>query len=110
MNNSSKLVEFLYTGQNKKLRVDSYLANYADQYSRSYIKKLIIDGFLSINSKSIKDPSFKLSSGDKIELYIPPGPRLGANVINAEGVSKSFGDKLLLLAKIIAALQDISAF
>ncbi len=32
---------------------------------------------------------------DKIELYIPPGPRLGTNVINAEGVSKSFGDKLL---------------
>ena len=30
-----------------------------------------------------------------IELYIPPGPRLGNNVINAEGVSKSFGDKLL---------------
>ena len=32
---------------------------------------------------------------DKIELYIPPGPRLGANVIDAENVSKSFGDKLL---------------
>ena len=32
---------------------------------------------------------------DKIELYIPPGPRLGTNVINAEGVSKAFGDKLL---------------
>jgi ATP-binding cassette ChvD family protein len=30
-----------------------------------------------------------------IELYIPPGPRLGNNVINAEGVSKSFGEKLL---------------
>ena len=32
---------------------------------------------------------------EKIELYIPPGPRLGNNVIDAEGVSKSFGDKLL---------------
>ena len=32
---------------------------------------------------------------NKIELYIPPGPRLGTNVINAEGVSKAFGDKLL---------------
>ena len=32
---------------------------------------------------------------DKIELYIPPGPRLGTNVIDAEKVSKSFGDKLL---------------
>ena len=32
---------------------------------------------------------------DIIELYIPPGPRLGNNVIDAEGVSKAFGDKLL---------------
>ena len=32
---------------------------------------------------------------EKIELYIPPGPRLGSNVIDAEGVSKAFGDRLL---------------
>ncbi|MEC9209519.1 MAG: energy-dependent translational throttle protein EttA [Bacteroidota bacterium] len=32
---------------------------------------------------------------DKIELYIPPGPRLGSHVIDAKGVSKAFGDKLL---------------
>ena len=32
---------------------------------------------------------------EKIELYIPPGPRLGTNVIEAKGVSKAFGDKLL---------------
>jgi len=29
------------------------------------------------------------------EIYIPPGPRLGDIVIQAEGVSKAFGDKLL---------------
>jgi ATP-binding cassette ChvD family protein len=32
---------------------------------------------------------------EKLELYIPNGPRLGNNVINAVGVSKAFGDKLL---------------
>ena len=31
----------------------------------------------------------------KLELYIPPGPRLGSKVIEVENVSKSFGDKLL---------------
>ena len=30
-----------------------------------------------------------------IELYIPPGPRLGTNVIDSIGVSKAFGNKLL---------------
>ncbi|MFY0593791.1 energy-dependent translational throttle protein EttA [Roseivirga sp.] len=31
----------------------------------------------------------------KLELYIPAGPRLGNKVIEAKGVSKAFGDKLL---------------
>ena len=32
---------------------------------------------------------------EKLEIYIPSGPRLGNEVIEAKGVSKSFGDKLL---------------
>jgi len=32
---------------------------------------------------------------EKLEIYIPNGPRLGTNVIEAVGVSKAFGDKLL---------------
>jgi energy-dependent translational throttle protein EttA len=31
----------------------------------------------------------------KLELYIPPGPRLGSKVIEVNGVSKAYGDKLL---------------
>ncbi len=32
---------------------------------------------------------------DKLELFIPAGPRLGGKVIEVKGVSKAFGDKLL---------------
>ena len=32
---------------------------------------------------------------EKLEIYIPNGPRLGTNVIEANRVSKAFGDKLL---------------
>jgi sulfate-transporting ATPase len=32
---------------------------------------------------------------EKLEIYIPPGPRLGSKVIEANGVSKAFGDRLL---------------
>ena len=32
---------------------------------------------------------------EKLEIYIPNGPRLGTNVIEAKGVSKAFEDKLL---------------
>ncbi|MCI2227761.1 energy-dependent translational throttle protein EttA [Polaribacter sp. MSW13] len=32
---------------------------------------------------------------EKLEIYIPNGPRLGTNVIEASGVSKAFDDKIL---------------
>ncbi len=32
---------------------------------------------------------------EKLEIYIPNGPRLGTNVIDARAVSKAYGDKLL---------------
>ena len=39
-------------------------------------------------SKEARDPS--------MEIVIPPGPRLGGEVVAFEGVSKSFGDRLLI--------------
>src|SRR5665811_1400433 len=32
----------------------------------------------------------------ELEIYIPPGPRLGKLVIEAEGVGKAYGDRLLV--------------
>ncbi len=32
---------------------------------------------------------------EEMEIFIPPGPRLGDKVINAEGIAKSFDDRLL---------------
>jgi sulfate-transporting ATPase len=39
-----------------------------------------------------EDSSEKL---DKVEIYIPPGPRLGDIVVEARGVKKAYGDNLL---------------
>jgi ATP-binding cassette ChvD family protein len=36
------------------------------------------------------------SRGETQELFIPPGPRLGDVVVRAEGVRKSYGDRLLM--------------
>jgi energy-dependent translational throttle protein EttA len=33
---------------------------------------------------------------EDLEIYIPPGPRLGDVVVNFKGVSKAFGDRLLI--------------
>ena len=33
---------------------------------------------------------------DKLQISIPPGPRLGDTVVEAEGITKAFGDRLLI--------------
>lgn len=33
---------------------------------------------------------------EKLEIFIPPGPRLGSSVIEVEGLTKGFGDRLLI--------------
>lgn len=48
---------------------------------------------LSNYDKLLNEDQKKLE--EKLEIYIPNGPRLGTNVIEAEGVAKAFGDKLL---------------
>ncbi len=42
-----------------------------------------------------EDQDMDLDRRETREIHIPPGPRLGDKVIEAEGLSKAFGDKLL---------------
>ena len=51
--------------------------------------KARISNYDKLLSQDIKEKE------QKLELFIPPGPRLGSKVIEAHGVSKAFGDKLL---------------
>lgn len=48
---------------------------------------------ISAYEKMLEDDGEKRS--DEIEIFIPPGPRLGNVVIDAENIGKAFGDKLL---------------
>ena len=47
------------------------------------------------NYDKMLEESQKEMSYDALELYIPPGPRLGDVVIEAKNIAKAFGDKLL---------------
>jgi ATP-binding cassette ChvD family protein len=48
---------------------------------------------LSAYDKMVSEDSKEREA--KLELFIPPGPRLGTKVLEVEDVSKAFGDKLL---------------
>jgi sulfate-transporting ATPase len=51
--------------------------------------KARLNSYEKLLSEEIKEKE------EKLELFIPPGPRLGNKVIEATGVAKAYGDKLL---------------
>jgi sulfate-transporting ATPase len=51
--------------------------------------KARLERFEELNSREFQQRN------ETAEIYIPPGPRLGNKVIEVEGISKSFGDRLL---------------
>ena len=57
--------------------------------ARQAKSKARLQAYESMMSEDVKQKE------EKLELFIPNGPRLGNEVIEFEGVSKSFGDKLL---------------
>jgi len=55
------------------IRLDRYLAEVLPEFSRSYIQKLITQGYVSINEQSTKS-SQKLNNRDRIAITVPPPP------------------------------------
>jgi len=53
------------------IRLDKYVAEVLPQFSRSYIQKLITQGYISVNEQSAKT-SQRLKDNDKITIKIPP--------------------------------------
>ena len=61
--------EFISDNENE-IRIDVFLNNHIEELSRTYIRKLIKDGYASVNGKPIKN-NFKLKPLDKVKLNIP---------------------------------------
>ena len=51
-------------------RIDKFLAQEMEMYSRSYIQKLLKDGLVSVNGIIVK-ANYKVSPDDRIEVQIP---------------------------------------
>ena len=54
-----------------EIRLDQFLKNNISELSRTRIKKLIINGFIKLNSKIIIDPSYIVKENDICTLRIP---------------------------------------
>src|SRR4030043_495636 len=55
------------------LRLDRYVSQSCKELSRSYIQKLIEEGYVTVNAQVAK-PSLKAKIGDVIVINLPPPP------------------------------------
>jgi 23S rRNA pseudouridine1911/1915/1917 synthase len=63
------MIHLVAEGQTERL--DRFIATKKPELSRSYIQKLINDGYISVNSKSAR-ASLKLKDGDCVDIILPP--------------------------------------
>ncbi len=66
--------QFVVHIEDDKKRVDIFLDKKIENQSRTYIKSMILNGYLKINNSEIRLPSYKLKKEDKIQFKIVEKP------------------------------------
>lgn len=62
--------EFFIVESDAGERIDRYLSEMPEGYSRSFLQKLIKENHIKVNDKPVK-PSYRLVLGDSIEVFLP---------------------------------------
>ena len=68
---------------NEEIRIDKFIADNADDISRSYAQKLISDCLVTVNGKAVKS-NYKTKSGDIIEISVPDPVKLDVKAEDIE--------------------------
>ena len=66
-----KIIKLIVNEFENEIRIDFFLTKKKKELSRTRVKKLILNKYLKINNIIIKNPSKKVSAGDKIIFEIP---------------------------------------
>ncbi len=61
---------FVCRGKHAGMRLDSYLAELLGEYSRDYIKELILDGLVTVDGRRVK-PGRRVKAGQVVEVFVP---------------------------------------
>lgn len=67
--------EIRFISENEGNRIDAWLSGSLGNYSRSYIQKLITDGLVFVNNKSVKS-NYKVKFNDEVLVKIPEPEKL----------------------------------
>ena len=65
-----QLLEYVVLQNDHNTRIDKYISTMNEDLSRSYIQKLIGDGLVFVNDKTVK-ASYKVQENDRVEIQLP---------------------------------------
>lgn len=69
-NNNTEQINLVVDTEDKNIRIDKYISEELEDVSRSRIQKLIEEGLVKVNNKSVKS-NYKVNAGDVIIVNIP---------------------------------------
>ena len=93
-----ELIKFTTEIQDIDERLDVYLSNALEHFSRSRIQKLIKDGSVKVNSNEVKS-SYGLKDSDEIEILIPEASELKLEAENIPLDIQYEDDDMLVINK-----------
>ena len=65
------IINLVAKKKDSEIRVDTFISKNKEEFSRTRVKNLILDGKLKINDIIVKDPSKKINTGDILVFEIP---------------------------------------
>ena len=68
--NQGNILHIVVDESDKNTRLDKYIADETEGYSRSFIQKLIKEKSVTVNGKSVK-PNYNVNTSDNIDINIP---------------------------------------
>ncbi len=71
MRKIAETVEFEVGEDQEGVRLDLFIARSYPEFSRTYIKKLIEEGFVLVEGEEVRKPSRKVKAGERIALLVP---------------------------------------
>jgi len=69
------VLEFIGEEDSAQVRIDKFLSEHMEDRSRSYIQKIIKDGKVTVNGKTVKS-NYKIGIGDAISVVVPEPEQL----------------------------------
>jgi 23S rRNA pseudouridine1911/1915/1917 synthase len=67
----AEVLEFTVEEPFENKRLDAFLTEAYGEFSRSYIQKLIEDGFVLVDNLQVKKPSKRLKPGQRLTFFVP---------------------------------------